>query len=112
MRNQANTGRTDVSFQVGDWVFLKLQPFWQVSIPSHQKTHKLSHRFYGPFQIAAKIGAVAYRLHLPPDAKLHNVFHVSKLKLFVGDPSGLSVPLPTAFINDRPLISPIQVLGQ
>lgn len=32
MKRQADKHRTDREFQVGDWVFLKLQPFIQTSV--------------------------------------------------------------------------------
>lgn len=85
MKMKANTKRTDTAFKVGDWVFLKLQPYRQRSL-TQQPSHKLSKRFFGPFKILQNIGPVAYRLELPETAQLHNVFHISKLKLCRGDP--------------------------
>ena len=52
------------------------------------KKGKLSPRFIGPFEILDKVGAVAYRLALPPAlADSHNVFHISMLWKYVSDPS-------------------------
>ncbi|MCO5557801.1 hypothetical protein L7F22_011373 [Adiantum nelumboides] len=46
---------------------------------------KLGMQYYGPFQVCDKISDVAYRLKLPEGWKIHNAFHVSLLRPFVGD---------------------------
>ena len=47
----------------------------------HQKYYaKLARRYYGPFQILAKINELAYRLKLPYHWQIHNAFHVSFAK--------------------------------
>jgi hypothetical protein len=42
-------------------------------------TPKLAPKWYGPFEVAAQTSKVAYKLHLPPSWKIHDVFHVSLL---------------------------------
>ena len=51
-------------------------------------------RVFGPYQIVERLGAVAYRLRLPPKACIHDVFHVVLLKRYEEDPPGVIVPLP------------------
>ncbi|GJV20543.1 hypothetical protein Tco_1369563 [Tanacetum coccineum] len=97
------------------WVIfiLKLQTnaHLRQSSLAHRKSNKLARRFYGPFQIAARVGKVAYRLDLPSEAKIHDVFHVSLLKRCVGDPLPAHSPLPSHFINTQPLMNPENVIG-
>lgn len=44
----------------------------------------LSPKFYGPYDIVEKIGQVAYRLDLSPNALIHSIFHVFQLKRKLG----------------------------
>ncbi|XP_024156291.1 uncharacterized protein LOC112164308 [Rosa chinensis] len=81
------------TFESGDYVYLKLQPYKQHSLQKNS-FHKLSARYYGPFQIIEKIGPVAYKLQLPPTAKIHNVFHVSLLKKKLGNAVQVATQLP------------------
>jgi len=76
MKCQADRHRREVFFEVGDYVYLCLQPYHQKSL-AFQSSLKLSPRFFGPFKILARVGTVAYKLDLLVGAQIHNVFHVS-----------------------------------
>jgi len=79
MRGQANKKRRDVEFRVRDIVYLKLQPYQMKSLTT-QINQKLSLRYYGPFEVLARMGKVAYKLQLSQESKIHLVFHVSLLE--------------------------------
>ena len=82
MKHQANKNRSEREFNVGELVYLKLQPHIQLLV-AFRGNHKLFFRYLGPFKILAKVGSMAYKLDLLPSATIHPVDHVSQLKKHV-----------------------------
>ncbi|KAL5713694.1 hypothetical protein ACHQM5_015747 [Ranunculus cassubicifolius] len=112
MKYFADRNRSERQFNIGDMVFLRLQPYRQSSVHLRRNL-KLSPCFYGPYTIIDKIGQVAYKLLLPLDSLIHPVFHVSQLKKCVGldavpstvlppvDKNGILTPTPAAVLDTR-----------
>jgi hypothetical protein len=63
-KNYANHRRRELSFEVGDFVYLKVSPM--SGLHRFKVRGKLTPRFIGPFKILKKRGEVAYQLELPP----------------------------------------------
>ncbi|KAK8919224.1 hypothetical protein KSP39_PZI021927 [Platanthera zijinensis] len=95
MKAQADKHRTEREFAVGDEVFLKLQPYRQLSV-SRRPNQKLAPRYYGPFRILRRVGPVANTLDLPAGSRIHPTFHVSVLKRKLGASVKVSPSLPEA----------------
>jgi hypothetical protein len=75
----ADVHRRDLTFAVGDHVYLKVSPMR--GIRRFNVRRKLAPRYTGPFKVLERKGEVAYRLELPPSLSgVHEVFHVSPLK--------------------------------
>nr|KYP55632.1 Transposon Ty3-I Gag-Pol polyprotein [Cajanus cajan] len=111
MKHWADSHRRDLSFDVGDWVYVRLRPRRQSSVTG-QYLGKLQKRFFGPFRVLEKIGAVAYRLDLPPSAKIHNVFHISLLRPHQGPlPSPPPLNLPPEIEDNQPILTPVAILN-
>jgi hypothetical protein len=74
----ADTRRRELSFEVGDYVYLKVLPIR--GIKRFRVKGKLAPWYIGPYQIQARRGEVAYQLSLPENlSAVHDVFHVSQL---------------------------------
>jgi hypothetical protein len=52
--------RSERSFQIGDMVYLRLQPYVQASL-APRSHHKLCLKYFGPYEALAKVGTVAYK---------------------------------------------------
>lgn len=70
MKFYADKNRTERELEAGDWVFIKLYPYRQISV-AVRKSLKLAAKFYGPYQIVKKISTMAYELQLPPHSKIY-----------------------------------------
>lgn len=64
MKHFADKKRSDRKVEVGDMVYIKLQPYRHTSLSIHRKL-KLHSKYYGPFKELEKIGRVAYKVSSP-----------------------------------------------
>lgn len=60
MKAQANKLRYAIEFEVGKWVWVKLKPYKQLSLP-HRLNNKLCKRYFRPFKIIKKVSSMAYQ---------------------------------------------------
>ena len=78
-KSYADNRRRDLSFEVGDLVYLRVTPL--KGVRRFRTRGKLAPRFVGPYKILARQGEVAYKIELPDSlSETHNVFHVSQLR--------------------------------
>ncbi|XP_074265674.1 uncharacterized protein LOC141588118 [Silene latifolia] len=85
-KSYADLHRRDIEFEVSDKVLLKVSPMRGVM--RFCKRGKLNQKFIGLYEISDRVGEVAYRLASPPSLDgVHYLFHVSRLRKYVSDPS-------------------------
>ena len=109
MKQQAYQHNREISFDVGDWVFLWLQ-YKKVSLKKAKKDNKLSPKYYGPYKVLRKIGTMAYKLELPASSRVHPVFHVSCLKKVIGDKLPVQTIFPKLDKEGKTILKPEAVM--
>jgi hypothetical protein len=78
-KSYADKRRSDLSFKIGDFVYLKVSPMRGTQ--RFKVKGKLAPRYVGTFKIISGKGEVAHRLELPPQpSDVRDVFLVSWLK--------------------------------
>jgi ribosomal protein L21E len=110
MKAQADKNRSKRSFEVGDMVYMKLQPYVQSSVAT-RSNKKLSFRYYGPFRVLQRIGQVAYKLNLPATSRIHPVIHVSQLKKHVPNEVDVTHDLTSVCTNPEQILKPEKILN-
>lgn len=84
MKQYIDQNRLEMSFQAGDFVYLKLHSYKQ-SLAVIKKNVKLIPKCYWPYKMLKKVGNAAYKLELLERPCIHLVFHVLLLKQFAKD---------------------------
>ena len=84
-----------MEFVVGDLVMLSMHDLCM------RDNHKFAACFIGPFKVLKHMGKLDYHIELPPIySTLHNVFHMSKLKLYVpGGGDGTSTNVQQVLVD-------------
>jgi hypothetical protein len=104
----ADERRREVELAVGQNVLLSsLAINFKLALPG---TRKLLPKWVRPFKVTERIGKVAYKLELPPNLKMHNVFHVQLLKKY-RDNGKVQPPPPPIEIDNSLKYEVERVLG-
>lgn len=111
-KSYADVRRKVMEFQVGDFVFLKVSPM--KGIKRFGIKGKLGQKYVGPYEILERIGEVAYKIALPPSlAGVHDVFHISQLRKYMGDPSHILTADEVIVEPNLTIVNtPVRVLDQ
>ncbi|XP_075103495.1 uncharacterized protein LOC142178069 [Nicotiana tabacum] len=109
MKFYSDKRMSDRTLDVGDMVYLKLQPYRQTSV-AVRRNLKLSAKYYGPYKITEKIETVAYRFELPSGSQIHPVFHASHLKKCVGLTNSPQQQPPICDADGQVLVQPLAIL--
>jgi hypothetical protein len=84
-KSYADQWRRDLSFEVGDFVYLKVSPMRGTR--RFKVKGKLAPSYVSPFHVLDRKGEVAYQLELSPQlSDVHDMFHVSQLKKYLHVP--------------------------
>lgn len=109
MKLNADKHRQEIQFNIDDWVLVKLQPYRQYSV-AVRLHNKLSTKYFGPYKIKGKISKVAYQLSLPIGSRIHDTFHISKMKKFVGTPPAEKDIVPIIVVRNELVLFPLAMI--
>lgn len=89
----ADNHRRDHTFTVGDQVLLSTDHTTN-TVNRNRPSRKLQSQFTGPYTILTQHSPVSFQLELPPTMKVHDVFHVDRLRPYHPSPPHLGERAP------------------
>jgi hypothetical protein len=110
MKQQVDQHCSEREFEVGDWVFMRLQPYKQMSLKKQKKDNKLAPKYYGPYKVLQRIGSMDYKLEFPPSSCVHPFFHVSCLKKVIDNKIPVQTILPEINEEGKIILEPKTIL--
>ncbi|XP_059306205.1 uncharacterized protein LOC132057593 [Lycium ferocissimum] len=110
MKHYADSTRSEREIEIGDLIFIKLQPYRQTSV-ALRKNLKLASKFFGPYPVIKKISPL---IGISPSKQAPNVFPVKEPPF--STPDGQLIAEPIAILDRRMVkkrnIASTQVLVQ
>lgn len=100
MKAQTNKKCTEKSFKIGDKVFLKLQPYKQLSMNARPNQKPVA-KYFGSYIVFENARQVASKLDLSKQSQIHPIVHVSQLKKKVGNGIEDNHKSPSTGINRK-----------
>ncbi|GJS57062.1 retrotransposon protein, putative, unclassified [Tanacetum coccineum] len=99
MRNQANQKQRELTFQVGDYVFLKIQPYRQKTL-AKRRYEKLSPRFFRPYRVKRALP----HYPSPKTGKLiYNLTAIKPIECLEAGANLSSIELMISMVYSRPI---------
>ncbi|GMI86823.1 hypothetical protein HRI_002351600 [Hibiscus trionum] len=111
IKHYTDKRRSERELQVGDEVYLKLQPYKQTSV-AVRRNLKLASKYYGPYKVTLRVGSVAYKLELPDTSRIHPIFHISLLERKIGEGAITSREPPELTTEGQMKVYPALVLDK
>lgn len=79
MKRQYDRYHRQISFRVGDKVYLKLGHGYDIPL-NQVLPRRLRQRYVGRFEVLERVGNLAYRLDIPTESRIHPVISVAHLE--------------------------------
>jgi hypothetical protein len=111
MKLLADKHMMERTFDVGVWVYLKLQSYVQMSVVIHAN-HKMSYEYFGPYLILQKLGSVTYKFQLLSTCHIHPVVHVCQLKKAIPPATQVSLDADLSCLLSSAQVKLLKIVAQ
>jgi hypothetical protein len=101
--------RVEHSFEIGDVVFLRVQPHRLFPFRRGGGKRMRSH-LCGPYKVIWRVGEIAYETEFPKGSRIRSILYVSCLEKALGPRATTSTELPPLDERGQMILTPEEVL--